>query len=138
MHRALVVLRELQTAGREILDLEIRRGQGRVLHEARQIGQPTGLLELPLLHMIAEMHDVEGGLAGGQLDDGFLALLLLRDQFGLDLDASQFGEFGGVFLQQFATRPLDQIGFDGGTRIFLPGRIGECGGGGDAERSERR
>ena len=65
-----------------------------------EVGEPAGLLELPLLHVIADMDDVEARLAGSELDDGLLALLLLGNDFRFDLDAGQFGEFRCVFLQQ--------------------------------------
>ena len=83
-------------------------------------GEPAGLFELPLLHVIADVNDVEARLAGSEFDDRLLPLLLLRDDFGFDLDAGEVGKFGGVFLQQLAARPLDQVGFDGGAGVFLP------------------
>ena len=44
--------------------------------------------------------DVEARLAGGELDHGLLALLLLGDLLGPDLDAGQVGEFLVVLLQR--------------------------------------
>ena len=133
MHFALVVLGKLPAAGGKIVDREVGRGQVRVLHERGQVGEPAGLFELPLLHVIADVNDVEARLAGGELDDGLLPLLLLRNDFGFDLDAGQVGELGGVFLQQLAARSLDQVGFDGGAGIFLPLHLGARGKSGEAE-----
>ena len=62
-----------------------------------------------------------------------LTLLLLRNDFGFNLDAGEVGKFGRVFLQQFAARPLDQVGFDGGAGIFLPLHLGTGGKSGKAE-----
>ncbi len=138
MHFALVVLGELQTAGGKVVDREVGRGQVRVFHERGQVREPAGLFELPLLHVIADVNDIKTRLAGSQFDDGLLPLLLLRDDFGFDLDTGKVGELGRVFLQQFASWPLDQVGLDGGAGILLPLRLGARGKSGKAERSCRR
>jgi len=82
MHLALVVLGKLQPAGGKIVHRKIGRGQVRVFHERGQVREPAGLFELPLLHVITDVNDVEARLAGRELDDGLLPLLLLRNDFG--------------------------------------------------------
>ncbi len=133
MHFALVVLGKLPAAGGKIVHREVGRGQVRVFHERGEVREPAGLFELPLLHMVADVNDVEAWLAGSELDDGLLPLLLLRNDFGFDLDAGEVGEFGGVFLQELAARPLDQVGLDRGAGIFLPLHVGTRGKSGQAE-----
>ena len=85
------------------------------------------------------MNDVEARLAGGELDHRLLALLLLGDLLGLDLDAGELGEFLDVFLQIVAARTLGEDHLELGAGVFLPvhlgarrragERIGACGGG---------
>jgi len=77
--------------------------------------------------MITDVNDVEARFAGSELDDRLLSLLLLRNDFGFNLDAGEVGKLGRVFLQQLAARPLDQVGFDGGAGIFLPLHLGARG-----------
>jgi hypothetical protein len=108
-------------------------GQVRVLHERGEVREPAGLFELPLLHVIADVDDIKTRLAGSQFDDGLLPLLLLRNDFGFDLDAGEFGKFGRILLQQLATRPLDQVCLDRGAGIFLPLRLGARGKSGETE-----
>ena len=124
-HLPLVVLRVGETRGREVAFDEIRRGQGRVLHERRDVGEPAGLLELPLLHVIGEVHHVEARLAGGKLDHALLALLLLGDLLRLDLDAGELGEFLDVLLEVIAARPLGEDRLELGAGIFLPVHLRE-------------
>ena len=123
-HLALVVLGVLQAGGREIALDEIGRGQRRILHEGRQVGEPAGLLELPLLHVIAEMDDVEARPSRGELDHAFLALLLLGNLLGLDLDTGELGEFLDVFLQIVAARSLGEDHLQLGPGVFLPVHLG--------------
>ncbi|MGY4361931.1 hypothetical protein ACVW0J_008424 [Bradyrhizobium sp. i1.7.7] len=125
-HLALVVLGVLQAGGREIALDEIGRRQRRILHEGRHVGQPAALLELPLLHVIAEMDDVEARPARGQLDHHFLALLLLGDLFGFHLDAGELGELLDVFLQVVAARTLGEDHLQLGPGVFLPVDLGAC------------
>ena len=75
-----------------------------ILQVGREVGEPAGLLELPLLHVVAEVDDVEARAAGGQLDDGLLPLLLLRNDLGQHLDAGELGELRRVALQEVAAR----------------------------------
>ncbi len=133
MHFALFILRKLPAAGGEIVDREIGRGQVRIFHERSQVREPSGLFELPLLHVIADVNDVEARLAGSELDHRLLPLLLLRNDFGFNLDAGEGGKLRCILLQQLAARPLDQVGFDGGAGIFLPLRLGTRGKSGEAK-----
>src|SRR4029077_14077141 len=80
----------------------------------------AALLELTLLHMIADVDHVEARLSRGQFDDCLLALLLFRGLFRVDLDTGQILEFLLISLQRFTTRALDQINLDGGAGVFLP------------------
>ena len=99
--------------------------------------QPA-FLELPLLHVIAQMNDVEARLARGEFDHGLLALLLLGDLFRFDLDAREFGEFLDVLLQIVAARTLGEDHLELGAGIFLPLHLGARGKAGEAERTGGR
>ena len=123
-HLTLVVPGVLQARGREVALDEIRRGQRGVLHEGRQVGEPAGLLELPLLHVIAEMDDVEARPSRSQLDHHLLALLLLGNLLGFDLDAGELGELLDVFLQVVAARSLGEDHLELGPCVFLPVHLG--------------
>ena len=114
----------MQAGGGEIALDEIGRGEGGVLHVARDVGEPAGLLELPLLHVIADVDDIEARLAGGELDHGFLPLLLLGNLLRFDLDAGQFGEFLDILLQIVAARSLGEDDLKLGAGVFLPLRLG--------------
>ena len=134
-HLPLVVLGVLQARGREVAFDEVRRGEVRVLHEAGDVGEPAALFELPLLHVIAQMNDVEARLAGGEFDHRLLALLLLGDLLRLDLDAGQFGEFLDVLLQIVAARTLGEDDLQLGAGIFLPLHLCARGKSSEAERA---
>ena len=84
-------------ASAKSLSISAGIGERGILEEAADIGQPAALLELPLLHVIAQMHDIEARLAGAELDDRLLALLLFGRRLGIDLDAGQFLELGEIF-----------------------------------------
>ena len=71
----------------------------------------------------------EARLAGGELDHRLLALLLLGDLLGLDLDAGERGKFLDVFLQIVAARALGEDHLEPGAGVFLPVHLGA---GGDA------
>ena len=114
----------MKAGGREIAFDNIRSGQIRVLHVGRQIGEPARLLELALLHVIAEVDNVEARLARGQFDDDLLALLLFRYLLRFNLDAGQLSELAGVFLQVVAARSLGQDHFELRSGEFLPLRLG--------------
>jgi len=83
------------------------------------------------------MDHVEARFPGSQLDDGLLALLLLRDLLGADLDASQLGELGDVLLHQIATRPFGENHLEIGPGEFLPLRLGARRKSCEAERASR-
>jgi hypothetical protein len=64
--------------------------------------------------------EVEARLAGGELDHRLLALLLLGNLLGLDLDAGQVGEFLDVLLEVVAARSLGEDHLELGAGVFLP------------------
>ena len=134
-HLPLVVLGVLQAGRRKIALDEIRRGEIRVLHVAGDIGEPAAFFELPLLHVIAQMNDVEARLARSEFDHGLLALLLLGDLLGFDLDAREFGEFLDVLLQIVAARTLGEDHLELGAGIFLPLHLCARGKASEAERT---
>ena len=109
-----------------------------ILHVAGDIGEPAGLFELPLLHVIAHMNDVKARFSRGELDHGLLALLLLGDLFRLDLDAGELGKFLDVFLQIVAARPFCEDHLELGAGIFLPVHLGARGKSGEAKRARGR
>ena len=84
------------------------------------------------------MDDVEARLAGGELDHGLLALLLLGDLLGLDLDAGEVGEFLDVLLQIVAARTLGEDHLQLGAGVFLPVHLRVCRKARNAERAGRR
>ena len=81
--------------------------------------EPASLLELPLLHMEAQMHNVEARLTRGKFDHGLLALLLLWNGLRLDDDAGKLGEFFGMPLQEVTARALDQVCLELGASVLL-------------------
>jgi hypothetical protein len=48
--------------------------------------------------VIADVNNVEARLAGREFDDGLLPLLLLRNDFGFNLDTGEVGKLRRVFL----------------------------------------
>ncbi|MHC2232383.1 hypothetical protein ACVI8L_000722 [Bradyrhizobium diazoefficiens] len=83
------------------------------------------------------MDDVEAGPARGELDHDLLALLLLGDLLGFDLDAGEFGELLDVLLQVVAARTLGEDHLQLGPGIFLPVDLGARRQSGQAERASR-
>ena len=66
------------------------------------------------------MDNVEARPSRGELNDAFLALLLLGDLLGFNLDAGELGEFLDVFLQIVAARTLGEDYFQLGAGVLLP------------------
>src|SRR5262249_16210940 len=85
-----------------------------------------------------EMNDIEAWPAGGELDHDLLALLLLRDLLGFDLDAGEVGEFLDVFLQVVAARALGEDHLELGPAVFLPVYLPPPRNSAQAERARRR
>src|SRR5882724_9504982 len=81
------------------------------------------------------MNDVEARLARSEFDHSLLALLLLGNLLGFDLDAREFGEFLDVLLQIVAARTLGEDHLELGAGIFLPLHLCVRGKVGEAERT---
>jgi hypothetical protein len=94
---------------------------------ALDVGQPIGLFELALLHVIANMHHVEARASRTEFDNGFLPLLLLRGLLGRNLNPRQVGEFLLVLLQNPTARAFDEVHPDLRAGEFLPVHIREGG-----------
>ncbi|MNY32358.1 hypothetical protein D3C86_1665670 [compost metagenome] len=84
------------------------------------------------------MHHVEARLAGGKLDHDFLALLLFRRCFGIDLDAGQRFKFAEIFDQRFAARAFDEVDFKGGAGVFFPVHRRRCGANAERRAAAKR
>ena len=134
----------LEAALGEVGEVEIGRRHRLVVDERPQIGEPIVLRELALLHVIRQRDHVEAGVAGIELDDRFLALLLLGNHFGADLDAGHVLEFLVILGEQVSAWALDEQDFDLLSLEALPVegrlRIGaeQAGAGQRAERGGAR
>ena len=126
-----VALRRIVEAGlAEIGEIVIGRGDRGVGEVGAQILHPLALGGDALLHMQREVHDIEARAARGELDHHLLALLLLGDLLGGDLDPGELGELLLVALVDIGARRLREDDID-----LLPGealpiefrlRIGRC------------
>jgi hypothetical protein len=123
-HLPLVVFGVLQAGGREVAFDQVGCGEVRVLQITGHVGEPAALLELPLLHVIAQMDHVKTRLARRQFDHGLLPLLLLGNLFRLDLDAGEVGKLLDVLLQVIAARTLGEDHLQLGAGVFLPLHFG--------------
>src|SRR4030095_920520 len=81
---------------------------------------PFVLAEEPLLHVIGNRDHIEARLAGVELDDCFLPLLLLGNHLGADRDAGHVLEFLVILGEQIAARALDEEHLDLLALEFLP------------------